>query len=185
MHSVGKILAMVKDEYLLETDRLILERFTLRHAAFILELVNSPGWLQNIGDRGIRDLEAAKRYIQEGPMTAYAQYGYGFSAVSLKEDRTPIGGCGLIRRAGLDFPDIGFALLPGYMGMGYAHEIAAATLAHAKHELGLSKIQGITLPTNKPSIRLLERIGLTFEKMMRLPGDEEPLMLFQIELDKW
>lgn len=175
---------MVRDHYLLETDRLILERFTVHHAAFIVELMNSPGWLQNIGDRGVKDLEAARRYIQEGPMTAYAQYGYGFSVVSLKEDRTPIGGCGLIRRSGLDYPDIGFALLPDYMGMGYAYEIAAATLRQAREQLGLSVIQGITLPTNTPSIRLLERIGLKFEKMICLPGDEESLMLFQIEFDK-
>lgn len=167
------------EQTVLETERLVLERFTLQHGTFILELVNSPGWLHYIGDKGIRELEAAEQYIREGPMTAYAQYGYGFSVVSLKEDRTPIGGCGLIRRAGLEYPDIGFALLPEYSGKGYAFEIASATLAHAKTELLIPRILGITLPTNTRSIRLLNRIGLNFARMIRLPGDEAELMLFQ------
>ncbi|PHN07287.1 GNAT family N-acetyltransferase [Flavilitoribacter nigricans] len=167
------------EQTVLETERLVLERFTLQHGTFILELVNSPGWLQYIGDKGIRELEAAEQYIREGPMTAYAQYGYGFSVVSLKEDRTPIGGCGLIRRAGLEYPDIGFALLPEYSGKGYAFEIASATLAHAKTELLIPRILGITLPTNTRSIHLLNRIGLNFARMIRLPGDEAELMLFQ------
>lgn len=173
---------MKDDSCFFETERLMLDRFTLAHSPFVLALVNSPGWLQNIGDRGVTDLAGAERYIKEGPMTAYAQYGFGFSVISLKPDRIPIGGCGLIRRAGLEHPDIGFALLPAYMGKGYAYEIAAATLTYAKQELDLPIVQGITLPTNTPSIRLLERIGLRYRKKVQLPGDEESLMLFQIEL---
>jgi RimJ/RimL family protein N-acetyltransferase len=162
----------------LETENLILERFTLRDAVFLKELMNSPGWLQYIGDRGIADVAAAERYIQEKFMTAYAQYGYGFWIVSLKKDGRPIGGCGLIRRDGLDFPDIGFALLPEFSGLGFGFEMAAATLAHARDRLKISRVLGITLPTNTRSIRLLERIGMVYEKMVQLPEDEEALMLF-------
>ena len=162
----------------LETENLILERFTLKDAFFLKELMNSPGWLQYIGDRGIGDLAAAENYIREKFMVAYAQYGYGFMVVRLKKDGRPVGGCGLIRREGLDFPDIGFALLPEFSGLGYGYEMAAATLAHARDTLKISRVLGITLPINTRSIRLLERIGMTYEKMVELPGDDDELMLF-------
>lgn len=163
---------------ILETERLILQRFTLQHAAFLKELMNSPGYLKYIGDRGVGDVKAAEQYIREKFMIAYAQYGYGFSVVTLKNDLIPIGGCGLIRRDGLPYPDIGFALLPEYGGMGYGFEIAAATIAHARDTLNIPQVLGITLPTNTRSIRLLERIGMEFQKMIRLPGDGEELMLY-------
>lgn len=164
--------------YILETERLILERFTLEHAPFLKELMNSPGYLKYIGDRGVGDVQAAEQYIREKFMIAYAQYGYGFSVVSLKKGRLPIGGCGLIRRDGLPYPDIGFALLPEYSGLGYGFEIAAATIENARDALRIPQVLGITLPTNARSIRLLERIGMEFQKMIRLPGDGEELMLY-------
>lgn len=174
---------MTESRKILETERLTLQQFTLEQAGFILELLNSPGWLQYIGDRGVSNIEDAKKHIVENLMTSYAQYGYGFYAVSLKNSEQTIGGCGLIRRDGLDHPDIGFALLPAYIGQGYAYEMALATLNYAQEELGLSKVLGITLPENKASVRLLKKIGLSFEEMVRLPADDKDLMLFSVSFE--
>ena len=164
--------------YILETERLRLREFTLNDAAFIVELVNSEGWLKNIGDRNIKTNDKAKEYLQNGPLKSYAENGFGLSMVELKSDGTPVGMCGIIKRVALEHADIGFAFLPQYMGKGYAYEIASATLLFAKNDLQLPVICAITIPANEPSIKLLQKIGLKFEKMFSFPGTEEELMLF-------
>ncbi len=162
---------------ILETARLILRQFELTDAKFIVELVNTPGWLEFIGDRNIRTDEAAIHYLQNGPMKSYEENGFGLSMVELK-DGTPIGMCGILRRDTLESPDIGFSFLPAFMGKGYAFEIADATLNYAKTKLNVGPILAITLPTNIKSIRLLEKIGLKFKKTVYAPDKDEELMLF-------
>src|SRR5215213_5568163 len=127
-------------DYILETERLSLREFTLVDAKFIVELLNSPGWLQFIGDRYVKTEEKAESYLQNGPIKSYHENGFGLSMVELKENRTAIGMCGIIKRDSLETPDIGFAFLPQYEGKGYAFEIADATLSYAKNNLAIAKI---------------------------------------------
>jgi RimJ/RimL family protein N-acetyltransferase len=91
--------------------------------------------------------------------------------VELKECSTPIGMCGIIRRDSLEYPDIGFAILPDHYGKGYGYEIADATLLFAKEKLMLPSICAITLPDNIPSIRLIEKLGMKFEKNLQMNGE--------------
>lgn len=156
---------------ILTTDRLLLRQFNLSDTAFILELLNSPGWINFIGDRGVRTVKDAEEYLLTGPMESYRKNGFGLAMVALKESGTGIGMCGLIKRESLADVDIGYALLPAFTGRGYAFEIAAATLAYGKNELGLSRIVGITDPKNEHSIKLLRKLGLQFEKMVKF-GNE-------------
>jgi RimJ/RimL family protein N-acetyltransferase len=165
-------------KYILETERLRLREFTIDDAGFIIELVNSPGWLANIGDRNIKTPEQAKEYLETGPLKSYKINGFGLSLVELKEGKVAIGMCGVLKRDSLENPDIGFALLPAYMNKGYAFEIANATMSYARDILKLSRINAITIPGNKPSIKLLEKIGFNFIKMTSSPSGEE-LMLFE------
>lgn len=165
--------------YIFETDRLRLREFTLHDTAFILELLNSPGWLQFIGDRNVKTEEQAKSYLENGPLKSYAEQGYGLSLVEKKEDNTPIGMCGILNRANLNDPDIGFAFLPGFNGNGYAFEMASATLAYAKDKLKLPKISAITIPDNVKSIRLLEKIGLSYSHTFSFPDSEVELLLYR------
>ena len=162
---------------ILETERLILRQFELTDAEFIVELVNSPGWIEFIGDRNIRTEEAAISYLQNGPMKSYEENGFGLSMVELK-DGTPIGMCGILRRDTLESPDIGFSFLPEFMGMGYAFEIAKATINYAMMNLNIKTILAITVPNNKRSRQLLEKIGLKYIKTIYMPVDNEELMLF-------
>jgi RimJ/RimL family protein N-acetyltransferase len=168
-------------KYILETTRLKLREFTLADKLFIIELVNSPGWIKFIGDRNIRTEEQAAAYLENGPINSYKKYGFGLSLVELKDSLEPIGMCGLLKRADLDHPDIGFAFLPEFTGKGYACEIATATLAHAKNVLNHELILAITLPENKSSIKLLEKIGMTFIKPIRLPNQIAELLLYSTE----
>src|SRR5215218_10903110 len=119
--------------HVLSTERLVLRRLAAEDAEFILELMNDPDWLRFIGDRGIRTVEDARGYIATGPVDMYARLGFGLYAVELREDRTPIGICGLIRRDWLEDVDLGFAFLPHFRGAGYAHEAAAETLEYARN----------------------------------------------------
>ncbi len=165
-------------EMVIRTPRLNLRLLTPDDAGFILELLNSPGWLQYIGDRGVKTRSDAEAYIGERIVKSYRDNGFGLYLMALKDGQLPIGMCGLIRRPGLDDIDIGFALLPQYTGQGYAFEAAAAVMDFARNELKIPRIVAITLPANKASISLLEKIGLRFERMIQLPGDPEELMLY-------
>lgn len=161
-----------------ETKRLVLKTFDTGDAAFIYVLLNTPSWLQFIGDRNIRSLEDAKNYLENGPLESYKKNGFGLWKVELKGSHIPIGMCGLIKREGLEFADIGFALLPEYAGNGYAYEVASATMHYAKGELNIPDIVAITSEDNLHSIRLLNKLGLFYNRPVRLESEEHDLMLF-------
>ena len=162
----------------IETDRLILRWISADDAPFILELLNDPGWLRFIGDRGVRTIDAAREYILKGPVAMVERLGFGLYLTERKSDGVPLGICGLIKRDGLDNVDIGFAFLPQFTGMGYATEAATATMAYGKNSFGLKRIVGITSHDNVTSIKLLEKIGLKFEAMLKMPKDDDEVMLF-------
>ena len=161
----------------LETDRLTFRQLTLADAPFIVELVNTPGWLRFIGERNIKTSEQAENYLENGPIASYAQNGFGLYGVELKSEKTLIGMCGLIKRETLPDPDIGFAFLPEFTGSGFAFEAADAVVSLATNTLKLPVVLAITLPENGPSRKLLEKIGLKFVRMTSSP-DKEDLMLY-------
>jgi RimJ/RimL family protein N-acetyltransferase len=160
------------------TDRLVLRRLTADDAPFVLEQVNEPSFIRNIGDRGVRTLDDARAYIANGPVAMYARHGFGLYLVTLEGKATPIGVCGLLKRDTLEDVDIGFAFLPRYWGHGYALEAASAVMAYGRDVLGIKRIVAITSLDNEPSIKLLKKLGLTFDRMIRLPGDEADGRLF-------
>ena len=166
---------------ILETERLILRQLTTDDAEFIFELLNDPSWIQNIGDRNIRNLDDACAYIVNGPVASYAKNGFGLWLVELKETKESIGMCGLIRRDTLEDIDIGYALLPRFWGQGYAIEAARAAKDYAKDVVGLKRLVAIVDPANEGSIRVLEKLGLRYEKMVRLSADDIDLKLFAID----
>lgn len=164
-----------------ETERLQLRWLTADDAAFMFELVNDPTWIEFIGKRNVNSIEQARTYITDKYVADYHGHGFGLNLVELKETGAPVGICGLIKRATLEDVDVGFAFLPRYAGHGYATESAAAVLEHGRRTLGIERIVAITLPHNLRSIRVLEKIGLRFERIIRMEGDEEELALYSHE----
>lgn len=162
----------------LETDRLILRRLSAEDAEFILELVNDPSFIRFIGDKGVRNLDDARQYIQAGPVASYDQNGFGLYLVELKENGLPIGISGLLKRDTLTDADIGFAFLPAYWSKGYAVESAAAVMVYARNVLKLNRILAITSPNNEASAKLLGKIGFRFTRMVRLSADAPEVSLF-------
>ena len=163
----------------IETPRVILRELDFEDDGFILELLNEDGFLRYIGDKGVRTLADAREYIQKGPVDSYRRNGFGLYAACLR-DGTRIGICGLVKREGLDDPDIGFAFLARFGSRGYAAESAAAVLAQAAAVLKLERIVAITTPENFKSIAVLEKIGLKFSRMIRLAEDSPELKLFAV-----
>jgi len=162
----------------IETNRLTHRKLTLDDAEFILDLLNQPSFIQFIGDRGVRTLEDAREYLSKRLIESYERFGFGLYLTLLKEGQIPIGICGLVKRDSLDDIDIGFAFLPQYWLKGYAFESASAVLTYAKNTLGIKRIVGIATPDNHGSIRVLEKIGLQFERMVKLSADDGELKLF-------
>jgi [ribosomal protein S5]-alanine N-acetyltransferase len=160
------------------TARLALRPFTQGDAPFIVELLNDPGWLRFIGDRGVRNEDDARAYLHDGPVAHAARHGFALGLVTLRSDATPIGMCGLIRRDTLPDADIGYAFLPAFRGRGYAREAAAAWLARGFERHGLPRIVAIVSPGNAASARVLESIGMRFEQRLRLPGYEDDSLLY-------
>ncbi len=152
----------------LETERLRLRAFTTDDAPFVLTLLNEPSFLRFIGDKKVRNLFHARQYLLTGPITSYERNGFGLLLVDHKDTNVPIGMCGLLKRDELPEPDIGFAFIPGYWRQGFAFEAATAVMNDARERLKLTNVLAIVNPDNESSIKLLERLGLRFE---RIKGD--------------
>lgn len=162
-----------------ETNRLLLRPAIIEDAAFVLELLNTPKWLQFIGDRNVKNLDAAKVYIKNRMLPQYERLGYGNYTVIRKQDAIKIGCCGLYDRDGLDGVDIGFSFLPEYEGQGYGYESAHCIMQAGITQFGLQKIGAITVEENKASQRLIEKLGLVFNKKIRLGDEDEELLYYE------
>ena len=166
---------------MLETERLKLRELSPDDAEFILLLLNEPSFLRFIGDRGVRNLDDARQYILNGPVASYQKNGFGLYLVQLKPNDTPIGMCGLLKRETLPDVDIGFAFLPEFWNKGYALESATVVMSYGKDVLKLPRIVAITNKDNVASAKLLEKLGLVFDRLINLPGDKDEIKLFVSE----
>jgi ribosomal-protein-alanine N-acetyltransferase len=154
-----------------------MRQLTLDDADFIFSLVNDASFIRYIGDKGVRTLDDARKYLSEGPIASYARHGFGLWLVLRKADGAPIGMCGLLKRDTLDDVDVGYALLPAYWSHGYAAEAASASVEYGRR-LGLRRIVAITQADNAASIKVLEKLGLRFERAMRLNSDAAEVQLY-------
>ncbi|WP_299894091.1 GNAT family N-acetyltransferase [uncultured Aquimarina sp.] len=162
-----------------ETDRLLLTPSGIGDASFYLELLNTPKWLQNIGDRNVKSIEDSKTYIEQKMLPQLERLGFSNYTVIRKSDNIKLGCCGLYDREGIDGFDIGFAFLPAYEKMGYAYESAFKLKEVAITQFKIKKISAITIPENKSSQKLLEKLDFNFIKIITIPNDNEKLMLYE------
>ncbi len=165
-----------------ETERLILRPTSLEDAAFIFELLNTPQWLQFIGDRNVRSVADAEAYIKSRMMSQLARLGYGNYTVIRKEDGAKLGTCGLYDREGLDGIDIGYAFLPQFAKQGYAYEAASKVKAAASDCFGIQHLCAITAKENTSSQKLLDKLGLQYTKLVKLPDEGTELLYYTLSL---
>ncbi|GAB3285328.1 GNAT family N-acetyltransferase [Parahaliea aestuarii] len=159
----------------LTTERLTIASLTPSDAPHVLAVLNDPDFIANVADRGVRTEEQARSYIEEGPVASYREHGFGMYAVRLRDTGEFIGLCGLVKRPQLADVDIGYGFLPAARGRGYAVEAARAVWDYAVQELGFTRLIAIVNPDNAPSIRLLEKLGLTYETDVKMAEDEAPI----------
>jgi len=167
----------------IETERLSLREVSEEDAAFMLELLNDADFIRFIADRGVRTQEDAARYIGERFAESYRQHGFGLWLVETKDESIPVGICGLLKR-GEPVPgvEVGYAFLPSFRSRGYAFEAASAAKAYARDVLGLPRLYAVVNPDNAVSIRVLEKLGMKFERPVRLSGEESDINLFSTDL---
>jgi len=165
-----------------ETERLIITPTSVVDADFIFELLNTPKWIKNIGDRNVKSAEDAKDYILNKMQPQLIRLGYSNYTLIRKVDNVKIGACGLYDREGLEGVDIGFAFLPKYEKKGFAFEAADKIKNAAFNDFGINVISAITAKYNIPSQKLLEKLGLELVGTTILPGEEEELLLYKIEI---
>lgn len=162
----------------LETERLLLRRFAVHDAPFIVDILNEPGFLRFIGDRGVRTRADAVDYLERVPLESYRKFGFGPYAVELEPGRTPIGMCGLMRKPWLSAPDLAYAFLSDHGGRGYALEAARAVLDHARVTLEPERVLAVVQPENTRSIRLLEKLDFAPDGTVPDPATGAELALY-------
>jgi RimJ/RimL family protein N-acetyltransferase len=165
---------------LVQTARLSIRHLRSGDEPFVLELLNEPAFLRNIGDRNVRNLQDAAAYIVNGPAASYETFGFGLFHVGLKDSDLSIGICGLLKRDSLPDVDLGFAYLERFRGHGYALEAALAVMDFGWHIVGLKRIVAITAPHNDASMRLLGKLGMKFEGTIQFPGAAGDTNLFGV-----
>jgi RimJ/RimL family protein N-acetyltransferase len=169
---------------ILRTERLRLRLVDTGDASVFLELFNDPAFIEHIGDRGVRTLEAAVKSIEEGPVAMQRARGHSMYMVEAFGEggaAVPVGLSGLIKRDALEDVDLGYAFLPRYRGQGYAFEAARAVVAHAR-ALGIPRLVAITTPGNAASIALLLRLGMCFQGTRVVVAGEPELNLYGMDL---
>lgn len=162
------------------SQRLALRQFNFNDSRFIIRLLNEKSFIENIADKQVRTTSDAQHYLTTGPMASYSLHGFGLYAILLKDtvkNNEPIiiGMCGLLKRPELEFPDLGYALLPEFCGKGYAREAAEAVLKNDMKKFKLNTILAVTSRTNKRSHQLLTNINFNFIGTTQLYGLENSL----------
>lgn len=155
---------------LCETERLNIRHLKETDAPFILRLLNEKSFLDNIGDKNVRNINDAKDYLINGPLMSYQTFGFGLNVLRLKNSETPIGMCGLLKRDELEYPDLGYALLPEFFSQGYAKEAAFGVLQHSRTHQYTNIVSAITLPDNTSSNNLLNKLGFVLKDSIQFYG---------------
>ncbi len=167
------------------TQRTAVNTLSIDDAPFILELTQTDGWMRFIGDNGFTSVAEAENYISDGFLKTYLVHGFGYYLVSDTQGK-PIGIAGFLKKNYLQNPDFGFAFMPEYHGRGYAHEACQAVLDYGVEFFGFEHLDAVTLPINKPSIGLLEKLGFSEAGETDVPskaGDPRPAE--RVSLYRW
>ena len=165
---------------MLSSERLLIQPTSEEDAVMMYELMNTPSWLEYIGDRNIRSVDDAKSYIRSNIISQYERLGYSSFTISLALTNEKIGVCGLYDRESVDGIDLGFALFPQFAGQGFAFEACRKLMEAARDKFSLEELSAITSANNVKSKSLLKKLGFSIKKDIQSNGDS--LELWHIKL---
>lgn len=163
-----------------ETQRLKLSPTSEEDGEFVWELMNTPKFIRYIGDRQLKDVTSAQRYIRENLLPQIQELGFGSYTIIRRSDHLKIGICTLFDRPGLEGIDLGFALLPSFEKMGYAFEAAQRIILAAFDDFNLNELIAVTSTDNSASQSLLLRLGFTFRGVEKWMGTEEDVYIYEL-----
>lgn len=168
-----------------ETERLRFRAMSETDDEFILDLLNSSGWQEFIGDKNVHNVEQARSYIRNSIESSYKNNEFGIWVVCLRDSGAVVGTCGLVNRDTLPDIDIGYAFLPQFYGQGFATEASLAVLSFAKNSLNLKRVLAIVSHGNHASVKVLEKLSFESRGDYSLgpleDGGEDKVMLFSRE----
>lgn len=170
-----------KENNFYETERLLIRPVSVDDADIIFQLYNMPNFIKFIGNKNINSLSDAENYIKSKFLPQLEKLGFGNYLIVLKEGDQKIGSVGIFDREGLDVADIGFSVLEKFEGKGFMFEAAQKVKSIGMEDFGLNKISAITSKDNFSSQKLIERLGLKFQKYVTLPNEDEELMYYETE----
>jgi RimJ/RimL family protein N-acetyltransferase len=160
----------------LETPRLLLRAAKVSDASFFLTLLNTSDWLQYIGDRFVKTLVDAERYVKVNIMAHYQVDGFGMLVVTEKTSGCAIGLAGLVKRSQSDTVELGYALMPDSYGKGYANEASKAIINWSFEILGFNKLKAVVNCHNSYSIKVLDQLG--FQEDPTAANADKSAMIF-------
>ena len=158
---------------LIETERLLLREITLADKEEMFQLHSNPDVQKYTGEPPVESIEEMEQAIQTR-ISDYEKYGYGRWATFLKDGMQFVGWAGLAYLPEFDEIDLGYRFLPKYWGKGFATEVSHAILTYGFDKLQLKRIIAIAMKENKASIRVMEKVGMEFDKFAPYePGSKD------------
>lgn len=146
----------------LETKRLLLREWESSDAPEMYLLNSDPEVIKYTGDVPFKNVEETKQLILN--YDHYEKFKMGRLTVLLKETNEYLGWCGLKYLVDMNEVELGYRFHKKYWGNGYATEACIACLEYGFENLKLKRIIGQVLKENVASVRVLEKIGMHFEK---------------------
>ena len=160
----------MKEIFLLESPRLFFREFRQEDAANLVMLNADPEVMRFTGDAAFASEAEAMTFVKE--YDHYQRYGIGRWAVLEKTSETFLGWCGLKYQAESGETDVGFRFLSAHWNLGFATEAALACLYFGFDKKGLKEIVGRAARANDASIRVMEKLGMTYRKATDFYGME-------------
>ena len=156
---------------ILETNRLLIREFTMKDVEDSYQMNLDPEVTKYTNDGGVQSRDEIHHRIKNHVLRDYKKYGYGRWAVEFKPDNKFIGFCGLKFISELNEVEVGYRFMRDYWGLGIATESAAPVVSFGFEQLDLERIIGLVMPGNIASIRVLEKLGFSYEKNIVEDGE--------------
>ena len=148
---------------MLETERLILREFTREDLPRLIEMRADPEVNKYLGGTRLQNPEAIEKRLQVY-IDSYTKNGFGVSAIIWKQSGEMIGWSGLQPLEDTGEIEVGYGMIKEFWGKGIGYECARAWLSYGFEKCNLEKIVALSVPENKGSWRIMEKLGMRCEK---------------------
>ncbi len=147
----------------IETPRLYLRQFSMDDLDDLFAIRSDPEVMRFIGESRPQSLDQVRDAL-ENVISVWKQHGFGRWAIVHKGDEKLIGWCGLAFLDNTDEIEIGYGIAKEYWGKGLTTEAAVVSIKYGFEDLKLNRIVAVAMPENIASRRIMEKMGMRYEK---------------------